>query len=94
MVRQLSEETEMAEEVVQDSDAHNKLPLDIESLITTAMQSRVPHFKQQSEFVLLLSLSLSLRALISCLLFFISGNLSAKRCSFFSLVTEKHCFSL
>ena len=56
MVRQLSEETEMAE----DSDAHNKLPLDIESQITTAMQSRVPHFKQQSEFVLLLSLSLSL----------------------------------
>ena len=56
MVRQLSEETEMAE----DSDSHNKLPLDIESQITTAMQSRVPHFKQQSEFVLLLSLSLSL----------------------------------
>ena len=56
MVRQLSEETEMAE----DSDAHDQLPLDIESQITTAMQSRVSHFKQQSEFVLLLSLSLSL----------------------------------
>ncbi|XP_030934642.1 troponin T, skeletal muscle isoform X1 [Quercus lobata] len=45
MVRQLSEETEMAE----DSDAHDQLPLDIESQITTAMQSRVSHFKQQSD---------------------------------------------
>jgi|UniRef100_A0A2N9HMS6 hypothetical protein len=97
MVRQATEETEMAEEeeveVVQEQEsvapkkeAKEELPHDIESQVKAAMHSRVAHFKEQAEYFLSLSFSYSLTcALIHCCAFWIWNVLAvtlAKRRSF------------